>query len=60
MPGSVAAAHLDLLLRVQDGSAALPTETELTGLARGAGLVVETVSRPVPTEPFVVLRARRR
>ena len=57
VPGSIAAAHLDLLLRVQIGTASLPTEQELSKLVADAGLVLARSRRPVPTEPFVVMRA---
>ena len=55
---SIAAAQLDLLLRVQrEAEASLPTRDDLTDLVAGAPNVVSVhVRRPVPAEPYVVIR----
>jgi len=59
-PGSIAAAHLHLLLVCQEGAASLPSADQLTADLRTAGLRVESVERLVPTEPMVAVRARPR
>lgn len=60
VPGSVAAAHLDLMLRCQAGEAQLPGPGELRRDLRGAGFTIRSVQRPVPGEPFVIIRAAPR
>jgi cyclopropane fatty-acyl-phospholipid synthase-like methyltransferase len=50
--GSVAAAHLDLMLRVQDPPAALHTINRLHQQLRQAGFTISVCRRIVPTEPF--------
>jgi SAM-dependent methyltransferase len=59
-PGSVAAAHLDLMLRVQRSPADLPSRPELLAQIRAAGFEVRTCRRVVPTEPYWGIVARRR
>lgn len=56
--GSVASAHLHLLLACQAGAASLPTESELVADLERAGFEIVERHRLVPTEPFVGLRAR--
>ena len=57
-PGSVASAHLQLMLVCQSGAASLPELGEIeTDLERAGFRVVETSSL-VPTEPFIGVRAR--
>jgi len=57
-PGSIAAAHLDLMLRCQSGTASLPDVLDLRSDLTGAGYEVIEELRLVPTEPFVGFRAR--
>jgi SAM-dependent methyltransferase len=57
-PGSIAAAHLDLMLRCQSGTASLPDVLDLRSDLIGAGYEVVEELRLVPTEPFVAFRAR--
>jgi SAM-dependent methyltransferase len=59
-PGSIAAAHLDLMLRCQSGTASLPRLTELRSDLSAAGYQVIEEHQLVPTEPFVGIRARHR
>jgi len=59
-PGSVASAHLHLMLCCQAGSAGLPRGGEIEGDLRTAGFDVFEAQRLVPTEPFVGIAARRR
>lgn len=56
--GSIAAAQLDLLLRVQrEAEASLPTMQGLVALVRNApGVQSIDVRRPVPGEPYLVVR----
>lgn len=56
-PGSVASAHLHLMLISQAGHASLPARAELLGDLSAAGLRVTSVVSPVPLEPYVVVRA---
>jgi SAM-dependent methyltransferase len=60
-PGSVAAAHLDFMLRCQSYKASLPNLADLEADLGSAGYEVVSVNKLVPTEPFfgVVARARR-
>lgn len=59
---SVAAAQLDLLLRVQrEAAASLPDAAELERTIRTLPTVTNVdVRRPVPTEPYLVIRAQIR
>ena len=59
VPGSIAAAHLDLMLRVQDGEAALPTRKGLHRDLKAAGYRKIRIRPLVPTEPFLGFVARR-
>jgi SAM-dependent methyltransferase len=59
-PGSIAAAHLDLMLRCQSGTASLPDVLDLRSDLLGAGYELVEELRLVPTEPFVGFRARPR
>jgi SAM-dependent methyltransferase len=59
-PGSIAAAHLDLMLRCQSGTASLPRLAELRSDLAAAGYEALEEHQLVPTEPFVGIRARRR
>ena len=59
-PGSIAAAHLDFMLRCQSGNASLPEFAELQSDLAAAGYETIEVRKLVPTEPFVGIRARRR
>jgi 4-hydroxy-2,2'-bipyrrole-5-carbaldehyde O-methyltransferase len=59
-PGSIAAAHLDLMLRCQSGTASLPRLSELRSDLAAAGYDTVEELHLVPTEPFVGIRARRR
>ncbi len=56
-PGSIAAAHLDLMLQCQAGSASLPTRAGLETDLRTAGFEVLETRSLVPTEPLVGIRA---
>lgn len=56
-PGSVASAHLHLMLISQAGDAALPTRPGLLKNLSEGGLRVTSVVSPVPSEPYVVVRA---
>jgi 4-hydroxy-2,2'-bipyrrole-5-carbaldehyde O-methyltransferase len=56
--GSVASAHLHLLLACQAGAASLPTGAELDADLRQAGFEIVDRHPLVPTEPFVGIRAR--
>jgi SAM-dependent methyltransferase len=60
VPGSIAAAHLHLMLVSQAGRAALPGGPEITSDLGEAGLEVVTDEVLVPAEPFVAVRAVRR
>ena len=59
-PGSIAAAHLDFMLRCQSGTASLPELTDLQCDLAAAGYETIEIRKLVPTEPFVGIRARRR
>ena len=59
-PGSVASAHLHLMLCCQAGSAGLPRRGEIGSDLRAAGFEVVDERRLVPTEPFVGVTARGR
>ena len=59
-PGSIAAAHLDFMLRSQVGSASLPELADLQSDLSAVGYETLEVRKLVPTEPFVGIRARRR
>jgi ubiquinone/menaquinone biosynthesis C-methylase UbiE len=59
-PGSVAAAHLDFMLRCQAGHASLPTLADMESDLAAAGFGSVEVTKLVPTEPFFGLRARSR
>ncbi len=60
VPGSIAAAHLHLMLVTQAGAAALPGVPEISSDLGEAGLEVVTDEVLVPAEPFVAVRAVRR
>jgi len=57
--GSIAAAHLHLMLCCQRTPASLPDADDLTADLVRAGFVVVERRALVPTEPFVGIRARR-
>ncbi len=57
-PGSIASAHLHLMLCCQDSQAALPEPGEIERCLRGAGYEVLETKPLVPTEPFVGVRAQ--
>ena len=57
-PGSIASAHLHLLLSCQEGEAALPGRGEIERTLAEAGFDVVASEMLVPTEPFVGVRAR--
>jgi SAM-dependent methyltransferase len=57
-PGSIAATHLHFMLVCQDGEAALPERGDIERDVAVAGFTVVEVAEPVPTEPFVAVRAR--
>jgi protein-L-isoaspartate O-methyltransferase len=57
-PGSIAANHLHFLLVCQDGQEALPERGEIEREVTGAGFTVLDVAEPVPTEPFLAVRAQ--
>jgi SAM-dependent methyltransferase len=59
-PGSIAAAHLNLMLACQAGAAALPREGELLADLPAAGFEITDIQSIVPTEPFVAVTATRR
>jgi 4-hydroxy-2,2'-bipyrrole-5-carbaldehyde O-methyltransferase len=59
-PGSIAAAHLDFMLRCQSGTASLPSFTDLQSDLDAAGYETIEVRKLVPTEPFIGIRARLR
>ncbi|HTW08627.1 MAG TPA: class I SAM-dependent methyltransferase [Acidimicrobiales bacterium] len=59
-PGSVAAAHLNFMLRCQAGDASLPRPGELAGDLVAAGYDVVEEARLVPGQPFTGVRARPR
>ncbi|MDQ1476786.1 MAG: 4-hydroxy-2,2-bipyrrole-5-carbaldehyde O-methyltransferase [Actinomycetota bacterium] len=56
--GSIASAHLQLLLSCQEGEAALPARGEIERTLAEAGFDVVASEMLVPTEPFVGVRAR--
>ncbi len=56
-PGSVASAHLHFMLLAQAGPSALPTPATLLADFDSAALEVTRTARPVPTEPYLVVRA---
>lgn len=60
--GSVAAAQLDFLLRVQrEADASLPTTKDLEALvAQAPGIVSVDVWRPIPGEPYLLVRGAKR
>ncbi len=60
VPGSIAAAHLHLMLVSQAGRAGLPRGTEIVSDLGHVGLEVVADEALVPTEPFVAVRAVRR
>ncbi len=57
-PGSVASAHLHLMLVCQSGAASLPEKGEIEADLERAGFRVVETSSLVPTEPFIGVRAR--
>ena len=57
-PGSIAAAHLDFMLRCQSGTASLPQTGEIQRDLRAAGFETIEIRKLVPSEPFVGVRAR--
>jgi ubiquinone/menaquinone biosynthesis C-methylase UbiE len=59
-PGSIASAHLHLMLCCQDSPAALPARGEMEQALSEAGYEVVASKMLVPTEPFVGVRARMR
>jgi len=59
-PGSIAAAHLDFMLRCQSGTASLPELADLQSDLVAAGYETIEARKLVPTEPFVGIRARHR
>jgi len=59
-PGSIAAAHLNLMLACQAGAAALPREGELRADLPAAGFEITDLQAIVPTEPFVAVTATKR
>ena len=56
--GSVAAAHLDLMLQCQSDPAVLPDRGQLIADLGAAGFGVLEELAPVPTEPYLAVRAR--
>ncbi len=58
-PGSVASAHLHMMLVSQAGSAALPNRETIEADLRHAGFQVGPARTLVPLEPFVAIVARR-
>ncbi len=58
-PGSIAAAHLDFMLRCQSGAASLPELGDIQSDLAAAGYETLEVQQLVPTEPLVGIRARR-
>jgi len=56
--GSIAAAHLHLMLRCQAGAASLPDAADVVADLVHAGYAVVEQQALVPTEPFVGVRAR--
>lgn len=59
-PGSIAAAHLDFMLRCQAGSASLPEVDDLRADLLSAGFEIVEHQRLVPGEPLVGVRAKLR
>jgi SAM-dependent methyltransferase len=59
-PGSIASAHLHLMLCCQQGDAALPARGEIEATLVQAGYEIVASEMLVPTEPFVGVRARPR
>jgi SAM-dependent methyltransferase len=57
--GSIAAAHLHLMLACQAGAASLPDADDVAADLVRAGYAVVEQQALVPTEPFVGIRARR-
>ena len=57
-PGSIASAHLHLMLCCQSGSAGLPRRGEIESDLRVAGFEAIVSERLVPTEPFVGVSGR--
>lgn len=57
-PGSIASAHLHLMLCCQDTHAALPERGEIERTLTQAGFEIVESRNLVPTEPFVGVRAR--
>jgi SAM-dependent methyltransferase len=58
-PGSIAAAHLNLMLACQAGAAALPRPGELQADLPAAGFEITDIQAIVPTEPFLAVTATR-
>jgi hypothetical protein len=58
--GSIASAHLHLMLCCQHGTAALPEVGEIERRLRDADYDIVAAKMLVPTEPFVGVRARAR
>ena len=56
-PGSVASAHLHLMLVAQAGTASLPERASLLRDFDQANLHLIAVEQPVPMEPYLVVRA---
>lgn len=59
VPGSIASAHLNLMLTCQEGGASLPTAAELQRDLAAAGFSRVETARLVPTEPFIGMTAHR-
>jgi len=59
-PGSIAAAHLDFMLRCQSGNASLPEFGELQSDLAAPATRQSRCGSWCRTEPFVGIRARRR
>ena len=59
-PGSIAAAHLDFMLRCQAGTASLPEVEDLRTDLLSAGFEIIEEQRLVPAEPLVGVRATLR
>lgn len=59
VPGSIASAHLNLMLTCQEGNASLPTGADLSRDLTAAGFPRVETARLVPTEPFIGITAHR-
>jgi protein-L-isoaspartate O-methyltransferase len=57
-PGSIAATHLHFMLVSQHGEAALPERGDIERDVSAAGFTIVEVAEPVPTEPFIAVRAK--